>query len=57
VNLCAVDHSYYKMHLYKHNADGSYDTHHVDMTDSHVHDFLSNHSQEWREKHGSVQST
>lgn len=57
MNLCAVDHSYYKMHLYKHNADGSYDTHHVDMTDSHVHDFLSNHSQEWREKHGSVQST
>lgn len=40
-----MDHSYYEMHLYKHNADGSYDHNHVDMTDSHVHEFLSNHSQ------------
>jgi len=40
-----MDHSYYNMHLYKHNADGSYDANHVDMTDSHVHEFLSNHSQ------------
>ena len=29
----------------QHNADGSYDSNHVDMTDSHVHEFLSNHSQ------------
>ena len=42
---------YFKLHkinspfLAQHNADGSYDGNHVDMTDSHVHEFLSNHSQ------------
>ncbi len=40
-----VDYSYYTMHLYKHDADGSYATHHVDMSGASVHDFLSNHSQ------------
>ena len=40
-----VDHSYYKMHLYKTNAHAMYDKHYVDMSESIVHEFLSNHSQ------------
>ena len=40
-----VDHTYYNLKLYKNGAGNKYEEHLVDMTDSRVHDFLSNHAQ------------
>ena len=40
-----VDGSYYTMSLYQDNAENMYNRHKVDMTGSHVHEFLSTHSQ------------
>ncbi len=40
-----VDHTYYTMSLYQNNAENQYEKHWVNMSDSHLHHFLSNHSQ------------
>ena len=40
-----VDHVYYTMSLYQDNAQGMYDSHFVDMSDSIKHEFLSAQSQ------------
>lgn len=41
----SIDHVYYTMSLYQDNAQGMYDKHHVDMSDSQLHTFLSAESQ------------
>lgn len=43
--VVTVDHDYYRMQLYKRNAENMYDQQLVDMDGAVVHEFLSNHSQ------------
>ena len=40
-----IDHEYYRMKLFKNNAEGMFDKFHVDMSDSVEHKFLSEHGQ------------
>ena len=40
-----VDGAYYTMSLYQDNAENMFNRQKIDMTGSHVHEFLSSHSQ------------